>query len=102
MSNIGTFDKDSNIAYAATPISMMKRLLHTITSDRTIANYVNSYFDKKITVAMVAEARQKMVIDKMTDHGPAMGSTEFTRFKKDAIKGSRKLAEATNRNGATA
>ena len=102
MTDIRHFDRDSNIAYSATPISMMRRLLHTITSDRTIVNYVNSYFDKKITLAQVAEARAKMIVEKMTDHGPPMGSTEFRRFEKNAINGSQKLAAATKDKGASA
>lgn len=60
----------TDIAYTPTPSSMINRLLPVITTDATIANYVNAHFGTKITVKRIAELRALRPKPVMTDHGP--------------------------------
>lgn len=63
---------DTDIVFAQGPDSMIKRLLPVITTDRTIANYVNDHFGTKMPAAYVAKIRALQPKVVMTDHGPAI------------------------------
>jgi len=85
---------DSEIVFCATPSAMVNRLIPIITTDRTIADYVNRHFGTKITAARVGELRKNKPLTEMTDHGEPIATTEQREFEKAAKKSNAKFLNA--------
>ncbi len=82
-----------DIAFSQTPSSMINRLLPIITTDATIANYVNAHFGTKVTAGRIAELRKLRGEPFVTDHGPAIAS-DYTQFKAAAKDSADRLLRA--------
>lgn len=79
---------------SSTPTAMINSLLRVITTDATIANYVNGHFGTKIPASRIAELRRLKGTPHVTNHGDPIPNTDQSRAEKSAKLGSDRLLKA--------